>query len=246
MRIQMRLQLAAAAASLSLATALSGCTSSATGNAIGAPAGSSSSPASSSVPVPSADQLHGALLSASDLGPDFTAQPSDTSSPTDTSAPTGCSTLTNLMNAAPSRSPNPAQGPDAQVILQGGQSGPFVGEFLSARPQSVLDRNYPAVVNALRACQELNFPTGTTQVPFHLADFDMGSPGTTAKHMTGTVQGVPVNGYLAVDRISPTVAMVYLYLEVAGDSPQTAKGYFSQAVAKVQATLQGSGTAASV
>ncbi|MEY9875282.1 hypothetical protein ABH931_004783 [Streptacidiphilus sp. MAP12-33] len=245
MRIQMRVPLAAAAASLSLATALSGCGSSATGNAIGAPVAAASS-ASGSSDVPTADQLQSALLAASDLGPDYTAQPGDSSSPTDTTAPTGCSTLTNLMNSAPSSSPNPAQGPDAQVILQGGQTGPFVGEFLSARPQSVLDRNYPSVVNALRGCQELDFPTGTTQVPFKLSDFDMGAPGTTAKRMTGTVDGVPVNGYLAVNRLSPTVAMVYLYLEVAGDSPQTAKSYFDQAVTKANSALTGSASAASV
>jgi hypothetical protein len=253
MRIQMRLQLAAVAASLSLAAVLSGCTSSATNNTVGAGAtgGSTSAPPSSlSAPsaaeVPSADQLQSSLLAASDLGPNFTAQPNGTSSPRDTSPPSGCSALTNLINAAPSNSPNPAQGPDAQVILEGGQSGPFVGEFLSARPQAVLDRNYPAVVNALRTCQTLDFPTGTTQVPFHLSDFDMGTAGTTAKHMSGTVQDVPVNGYLAVDRLTPTVAMVYLYLEVAGDSPQTAKSYFNLAVTKVQSTLQQSATPASV
>ncbi|RAG80615.1 hypothetical protein DN069_37170 [Streptacidiphilus pinicola] len=249
MRLQMRLQLAAVAASLSLATALSGCSSGATSNAIGAGAGSSA-PASSapagSAAVPSAGQLQGALLAASDLGPDFTAQPGDTTAPTNTPAPTGCSALTDLMNAAPSTSPNPAQGPDAQVILEGSQTGPFVGEFLSARPQPVLDRNYPAVVKALHTCQELNFPTGSTQVPFQLSDFDMGTSGSTAKHLSGTVQGVPINGYLAVDRLTPTVALVYLYLEVAGDSPQTAKTYFEQAVSKVQATLQQSATPASV
>lgn len=246
MRLQMRLQLAAVAATLSLATALSGCSSSATSNAIGAGGASSSSAASSAVAVPSADQLRSSLLAAADLGPDFTAQPGDTTAPTNTSAPTGCSALTDLMSQAPSRSPNPAQGPDAQVILQGGQTGPFVGEFLSARPQPVLDRNYPAVVKALRTCQELNFPTGNTQVPFQLSDFDMGAAGATAKHLSGTVQGVPINGYLAVDRLTPTVALVYLYLEVAGDSPQTAKTYFDQAVSKVQTTLQQSATPASV
>ena len=247
MRLQMRLQLAVVAASLSLATALSGCSSSATSNAIGAGSGApaSSAPAGSAV-VPSADQLQSALLAASDLGPDFTAQPGDTTAPANTPAPTGCSALTDLMNAAPSSSPNPARGPDAQVILQGSQTGPFVGEFLSARPQPVLDRNYPAVVKALRTCQELNFPTGSTQVPFQLSDFDMGTSGSTAKHLSGTVQGVPINGYLAVDRLTPTVALVYLYLEVAGDSPQTAKTYFDQAVGKVQTTLQQSATPASV
>lgn len=248
MRLQMRFQLMAVAATLSLATALSGCSSGATGNAIGAGGGSasSSSSASGSATVPSADQLQSALLAASDLGPDFTVQPGSTTAPTDTSAPTGCSALTDLMNQAPATSPNPARGPDAQIILEGGQTGPFVGEFLSARPQPVLDRNYPAVVNALRTCQELNFPTGSTQVPFQLSDFDMGAAGATAKHLSGTVQGVPISGYLAVDRLTPTVAMVYLYLEVAGDSPQTAKAYFGQAVSKAQTTLQQSATPASV
>ncbi|WP_152628312.1 hypothetical protein [Streptacidiphilus neutrinimicus] len=244
MRIPMRIQLAALAASLSVATALSGCSAGATRNAIGLGAGSSSSASSSSASVPTADQLQSALLGASDLGPAFTAQPGDTASPTDTSGPTGCSALTDLMNQAPS-TPS-AQGPDAQVILEGGQSGPFVGEFLTGRPQSVLDRNYPSVVAALHSCQQLDFPTGTTQVPFQLSDFDMGIAGATAKHLSGSVQGVPVNGYLAVDRVSPTVAMVYLYLEIAGDSPQTAKSYFDQAVAKVRTTLQQAASAASV
>jgi hypothetical protein len=196
--------------------------------------------------VPTAQQLQSALLTASDLGPGYTAQPSDTSSPASTTAPSGCSALTDLINAAPSSSPNPAKGPDAQVILQGGQTGPFVGEFLSARPQSVLDHNYPAVVSALRTCQQLDFPTGSTQVPFKLSNFDMGTAGTTAKRLSGTVQGVPVNGYLAVDRLSPTVAMVYLYLEVAGDSPLTARTFYNQAVTKAQTTLQQSASAASV
>ncbi|WP_042390650.1 hypothetical protein [Streptacidiphilus melanogenes] len=247
MRIPMRLQLAALAASLSVATALSGCSAGATRNAIGVGATSSSTASSSSVAsVPTADQLQSALLIASDLGPDFTAQPGDTSSPTATSGPSGCSALTDLMSQAPSTSPNPAQGPEAQVILEGGQSGPFVGEFLTGRPQSVLDHNYPSVVAALRSCQQLDFPTGTTQVPFQLSDFDMGLAGSTAKHLSGSVQGVPVNGYLAVDRLNPTVAMVYLYLEIAGDSPQTAKAYFNQAVTKVQTTLHQAASAASV
>ncbi|WP_152648863.1 hypothetical protein [Streptacidiphilus anmyonensis] len=249
MRIPMRFQLAALAASLSLATALSGCSSSGTSNAIGVDAGSSSassSSSSSSASVPTPDLLQSSLLSASDLGPDFTAQPGDTSTPTDSSGPSGCSALTDLMNQAPSASPNPAQGPDAQVILEGGQTGPFVGEFLTGRPQSVLDRNYPAVVSALHGCRQLDFPTGTTEVPFQLSDFDMGIAGASAKHLSGSVQGVPVNGYLAVDRLGPTVAMVYLYLEIAGDSPQTAKTYFDQAVAKVQTTLQHAASAASV
>jgi hypothetical protein len=244
MRVQKRLSLAAVAASVSLAAALSGCSSSATGNAVGA-GGTTSSPSSSTADVPSADQLQSALLSASDLGPDYTAQPNDTSAPTDTTAPTGCSTLTNLLNALPTASPSAAQGPDAQIILQGGQTGPFVGEFLSARPQSVLDVNYPTVVDALNSCQELDFPTGTSQVPLQLSAYDMGTPGTTAKHMTGTVQGVPIHGYLAINRLSPTVAMVYIYLEVAGDSPQTAKAFFTQAIDKANTTLKGSASAAS-
>ncbi|WP_157597371.1 hypothetical protein [Streptacidiphilus rugosus] len=234
----MRIQLLGVAAALSLAVALSGCSSGATHAAIGVATGTSSP--SPGPAVPSSDQLKSALLTANDLGPSFSVQPSDSASPTnDTGLASGCSELTQLMNqtAPPSSSSGPSQGEDQQVILTGGQTGPFVGEFLSSRPSTVLDQHYPTAVNALKTCKELNIPTGSTTIAFKLGDVDFGSPGSVAKHMTASVQGVPVNGYLAIDRLSPTVAFVYLYIQVAGDNPQAATGYYHQAITKADSVL---------
>jgi hypothetical protein len=237
----MRIQLLGVAAALSLAAALTGCSSGATHAAVGVNTATRSSSPSAGESLPGADQLSSALLTANDLGPNFSAQPSDTSSPTnDTGKASGCRDLTTLMNETAPPSPSgggPAQGQDQQVVLSGGQTGPFVGEFLSSRPSAVLDQRYPTAVNALKTCKELNVPTGSTTINFKLGDVDFGSPGSVAKHMTASVQGVPVNGYLAIDRLSPTVAFVYLYIQVDGDSPQTASGYYHQAITKADSVL---------
>ncbi|MEZ0067452.1 hypothetical protein ABIA32_003465 [Streptacidiphilus sp. MAP12-20] len=237
----MRIQLMGVAAALTVAVALTGCTAGGTQAAVGISADATNpSPPSPAESLPGADQLTSALLTPSDLGPAFTVQPSDTASPSaGAGQATGCSQLTMLMNQAQTASPSPSRGPgqDAQVVLAGGQTGPFVGEFLTARPAAMLDQRYPQAVNALKSCQELNLPTGSTQINFKLTNVDFGSPGSVAKRMDATVQGVPVNGYLAIDRLSPNVAFVYLYIQVAGNSSQAATVYYHRAILKADAAL---------
>ncbi|MEY9843636.1 hypothetical protein [Streptacidiphilus sp. MAP5-3] len=239
--------------------ALAGCSASSQG-ALGigdAAAGATPSPSQS---LPGADSLQAALLSPDDLGANFSVEPSDSSSPSlntgkgsgSGNGATGCKQLSNLINGSPQNggsspsssptsspgsTPGANQGGEAQVLLNGGQVGPFVGEFLSARPQHVLDTTYPQVKNALSSCKNLNLSAGGTTIDFALSPVDFGSPGSVARRMDGTVQGVTVNGYFVVDRLNSNVAMVYLYIQVGATSSQSAYAYYQIAVSKAQDVL---------
>jgi hypothetical protein len=227
-----------------------------------AAAAATPSPSSS---LPGTDDLQSALLSPDDLGANFSTEPSDSSSPSvgaskgsgsgSGNGATGCKQLSDLINGAPQHgSPAPTtspgstpgtnQGGEAQVLLNGGQVGPFVGEFLTARPQSVLDRSYPQVKSALSSCKNLKLAAGGTTIDFALSPVDFGSPGSVARRMDGTVQGVTVNGYFVVDRLDSDVAMVYLYIQVGGTSSQSAYAYYQIAVSKAQDVLGISSSAA--
>ncbi|MBF9068491.1 hypothetical protein [Streptacidiphilus fuscans] len=236
--------------------ALAGCSASSQG-ALGLGDAAAAATPSPSQSLPGADSLQAALLSPDDLGANFSVEPSGSSSPSlptgkgsgSGKSATGCEQLSDLINGspqngtpAPSSSPPGAnrganQGGEAQVLLNGGQVGPFVGEFLTARPQSVLDTTYPQVKNALASCKNLNLSTGGTTVDFRLSPVDFGSPGSVARRMDGTVQGVTVNGYFVVDRLDSNVAMIYLYIQVSNTSSESAYAYYQIAVSKAQDVL---------
>lgn len=223
---------------------------------VGAAAAATPSPSES---VPGADQLQAALLAPDDLGASFATEPSDTTSPSvgvgGTGQSTGCSRLDNLIDTTPQSgsgggspsatpsaaprgtSPGAGQGSDAQVLLNGGQVGPFVGEYLSARPSAVLDRKYGKAASALSSCKTLDLSAGSTTVDFTLSPIDFGSPGSVARRMDGVVQGVNVNGYFVLDRLNSQVAMVYLFIQVGGTSSQAAYAYYQIAVSKAQDML---------
>lgn len=232
--------------------ALAGCSASSQGTLGLGDAAAAATP-SPSQSLPGADSLQAALLSPDDLGANFSIEPSDSSSPSVNTgkgsgsgkSATGCEQLSNLINGSPqngtpapsSSPPGASQGSEAQVLLNGGQVGPFVGEFLTARPQSVLDTSYPQVKNALASCKNLNLSTGGTTVDFRLSPVDFGSPGSVARRMDGTVQGVTVNGYFVVDRLDSNVAMIYLYIQVSNTSSESAYAYYQIAVSKAQDVL---------
>jgi hypothetical protein len=233
-----------ASIAISAAVALTGCSGSTQASV--ANVGSSSTPAPSSS-IPTAAELRSALLTADDLGPSFSVQPSETATPTPSGGQaTGCKQLTDLINSPAATASPTDQTVETQVILFGGDTGPYVGEFLSGSPSAKLDKSFPVVKSALESCKQLNLPSGSTQISFALSPIDFGSPGSVARQMDGSVEGVPVNGYIAVNRLSSTVAFVYLYIQVGSSSPQQASAFYHQALTKAQNALRLNASAGSV
>lgn len=212
----------------------------AAGCAAAEPAARDATPAASAAPaqapgLPSAAQLQAALLAPADMGSAFTRQPAespDTGSGSSSSTTvSGCPQLRFLVSVGAALSPA-----DQGVTYQAGEVGPTIAESLITAPSADLARAYADDVAAMRSCKHLEIDAEGSALPLTLSPITFGGPQSAAVRMDGTLQGVQINAYLALDRIGPT-ELAYFFLQVGSGSSQVASYYFRLADAKAEQQL---------
>ncbi|WP_158835195.1 hypothetical protein [Streptomyces sp. NRRL S-350] len=190
--------------------------------------------------LPSADQLKSALLTAADLGPDFTEAPATESpSPSPSAEPTpvtGCDALSALINMHATQ-PGPAN-PRAETELDGPDGNPMVTEALAAEAPDRLAADFNTAADAFRTCHTITFNAGTEDtVTFTVTPVTLGDrQDAPAVRLDGTLAGVQLNAFIGIERFG-TVAMAFGYFQREGASSQTASMQYRTAVAKVEHTL---------
>ncbi|MFB8236507.1 hypothetical protein ACFC58_08130 [Kitasatospora purpeofusca] len=203
------------------------------------PAPASASAVTASAPLlPTDEQLRAALLSAAELGPDFTEVPVDPDpSPAAGASPVaGCDALRALLNRNPSGSS--AQGPHQEVQFDGPDGNPMITESLSAEETARLDADFATVSSAFADCHSITFTDNTgAAVTFSVTPIALGDrAGAPAVRLDGDLAGVRLNGYLGIERLGD-VALAYGYFQRDSDDSQLASLYYRAAVAKAERTL---------
>ncbi|MEV7770956.1 hypothetical protein [Kitasatospora sp. NPDC086791] len=196
--------------------------------------------------LPSVDQLRSALLTAADLGPDFTeAAPSQSPGPDGSQSPdpnetpspvSGCDALSALVNMHAAQ-PGLAN-PRAETELDGPDGNPMVTEALAAEAPDRLAADFNSVADALRSCHTITFNAGIGDtVTFAVTPVTLGDrQDAPAVRLDGTLDGVQLNAFIGIERFG-TVAMAFGYFQREGASAQTASMQYRTAVAKVERTL---------
>ncbi|MFJ7905966.1 hypothetical protein [Kitasatospora sp. NPDC096204] len=191
--------------------------------------------------LPSADQLKSALLTASDLGADWTEIPvTQSPSPSPGASPsspvTGCAALNALINMYVTEPGAPI--PRAETELDGPDGNPMVTQALAAEAPDRLTTDFNSAADALKTCHTITFSSGTADtVTFAVTPVTLGDrKDAPAVRLDGTLAGVQLNGYVGVERFG-TVAMVFGYFERQGSNEEDASMRYRTAVAKVERTL---------
>ncbi|MFF2044967.1 hypothetical protein ACFVVX_31590 [Kitasatospora sp. NPDC058170] len=188
--------------------------------------------------LPTTEQLRTALLSAAELGPDFTEVPAtEAASPGATPSPvSGCEALSALLNRADNEA-SPQQ-PHAEVEFDGEDANPMITESLTAGDEAQLTTDFAAATDAFNTCHTLTFNNGTdAEVSFTVTPLALGDrPDAPAVRLDGTLAGVQLNGYLALERLG-NVALAYGFFQRDSGSSQLASLYYRAALAKAERTL---------
>ncbi|MFB7476263.1 hypothetical protein [Kitasatospora sp. NPDC056184] len=199
---------------------------------------------------PTDEQLKAALLTAAELGPDFTEVPLDTASPSpeagsgSASAPgssplAGCDALRALLNGTVTEElPSPAQSPFQEVQFEGPDGYPLITEFLTAEESENLTADLNTVNSAFTQCPSIDFTNDAGEsVTFSVTPVTLGDrQGAPAVRIDGTLAGTRLNGYLGVERLGD-VALGYGYFQQGSDDSELASLYYRAAVAKAERTL---------
>ncbi|MFB7376899.1 hypothetical protein ACFC26_19785 [Kitasatospora purpeofusca] len=203
------------------------------------PAPTSASAVTSAAPLlPTDEQLRAALLTAAEIGPDFTEVPAgpDSSPEAGASPVAGCDALRALLNRDPSGAS--AQGPHQEVQFDGPDGTPMITESLSAEEAARLDADFATVGSAFADCHSITFTDNTgAAVTFSVTPIALGDrAGAPAVRLDGNLAGVRLNGYLGIERLGD-VALAYGYFQRDSDDSQLASLYYRAAVAKAERTL---------
>ncbi|MEU1282654.1 hypothetical protein [Kitasatospora sp. NPDC005856] len=198
----------------------------------------SAAPAQDAQPLPSADQLKSALLTAADLGPGYTEIPvTQSPSPGENPTPvTGCAALNALINMRATQTGTDVA--HAAVELDGPDGNPMTTQVLAAEAPDRLTADFNTVADALKTCHSITFNGGTEdEVTFTVTPVTLGDrKEAPAVHLDGSLAGVQLNGYVGIERFG-TVAMAFGFFERQGTSEQAASMQYRTAVAKVERTL---------
>lgn len=187
--------------------------------------------------LPTASELRAGLVTAAELGPPYKAEsPADESAGAGATAG-GCKELASLLNS-------PSAGPDAHEAsasanFSGGPIGPLVTHALASEPEAALDRSYKLAAEALASCTHLTFTEDGKTMSLDLSPIHF-EEGATAARLDGTTrEGVQVNGYLAMRRISGNVIMTFVYMQAGSDSSQEASHLYTLAADKAAKAFPG-------
>lgn len=188
--------------------------------------------------LPTADQLKAALLTAAELGPDFTEAPAGVGpSPSGGASPVaGCDVLRALLNRSGAQAS--PQAPHQEVEFDGPDGNPMVTESLTAEDSARLTTDFATVTDAFASCHSLTFNDDAGgAVTFTVTPMTLGDrQGAPAVRLDGTLGGVQLNGYIAVERFG-SVAMSYGFFQRDDGSSQLASLYYRAAAAKAERTL---------
>jgi len=172
-------------------------------------------------------------LTAAEVGPPYTLEPSSAaSSNSDQMTASGCPGLSREINAGPESGIT-----HAEADFTAGQSGPFFSEVLLTEPPSQLDSDYSQSVKDLASCSNLTLNSAGTSIAFTLTPLNF-APGATGARLDGSLQGVQLNGYLAIQRIGQA-ALLFVYFQIGSGSSQDAYALYTQAAAKAKSALTG-------
>ncbi|WP_380280814.1 hypothetical protein [Kitasatospora purpeofusca] len=215
--------------------------------AASAPSAPSAAPVTAvgaAVGLPTDAQLRAALLTAAELGPDFTEVPADPgSSPEAEPEPgagaspmAGCDTLRALLNQVGAN--GPSQTPHQEAEFDGPDGNPMVTESLTAEEPERLNADFATVTAAFADCHSLTFTDDMGgAVTFSVTPLALGErEGAPAVRIDGTISGVRLNGYLGIERLGD-VALAYGFFQRDSDASQLASLYYRAAVAKAERTL---------
>jgi hypothetical protein len=200
-----------------------------------AAAGAPSPSPSQTSPLPSADQLGSALLTADDLGPAFLEPPDEGQPGNSSSTTTGCPALGDLLTGGDGSRPGRVH---VETEFTTADATPYVGETLTTEDEAALTAEYGKAVQALTTCRTVTFTGPDGSVTFGLTPTGLGGPGVSAVRMDGDLQGTALNGYLAVERVGPAF-LTYWYLQVDSASSQLAAALYRQASDKAAQVLTG-------
>ncbi|MFF2147430.1 hypothetical protein [Kitasatospora sp. NPDC058190] len=190
--------------------------------------------------LPSADQLKSALLTANDLGADYTEIPTTESpspSPGEDPTPvTGCDALSALIEMH-ATAPGPAT-PRAETELDGPDGNPMVTQSLTAEDSDRLTTDVDTATDAFETCHTITFNADSTDtVTFTVTPVILGDrPDAPAVRLDGTIAGVQLNAYIGIERFG-TVGMVFGFFQREGADSQAAAAQYRTAVAKVEHIL---------
>ncbi|WP_043464627.1 hypothetical protein [Kitasatospora sp. MBT66] len=203
------------------------------------PAPTSASAVTVAAPLlPTDEQLRAALLTAAEIGPDFTEVPAgpDSSPEAGASPVAGCDALRALLNRDPSGAST--QGPHQEVQFDGPDGTPMITESLSAEEAARLDADFATVGSAFADCHSITFTDNTgAAVTFSVTPIALGDrAGAPAVRLDGDLAGVRLNGYLGIERLGD-VALAYGFFQRDSDDSQLASLYYRAAVAKAERTL---------
>ncbi|WP_406182329.1 hypothetical protein [Streptomyces canus] len=203
--------------------------------------GASAQAAASSAPaadLPATGQLSSALLNADELGPAFTQMATPSPSPSrpengKDSRFKGCQPLARLLNADDEHTTYP--GATATFASRNGLTTVF--EALTAEPPDVLDAEYGQAKQALEACDSIVLVTAGQTIKFSLTPIRFGGPDSSAVRMDARHQGVLINGYIAIEQVSQSVALTFSFFQVGGGSSQLASAFYQRAADKARTAL---------
>ncbi|MEV6973027.1 hypothetical protein [Kitasatospora sp. NPDC093806] len=188
--------------------------------------------------LPTDEQLKAALLTAAELGPDFTeAVLSESPSPGGGASPVaGCDALRALLNRNTAR--GPVTTPHQEAEFDGPNGNPMVTESLTAEEPARLTGDFKTVSDAFADCRSITFNDDTgTSVTFTVTPVALGDrQGAPAVRLDGAIDGIRLNGYLGVERLGD-VALAFGFFQRDSDSSQLASLYYRAAVAKAERTL---------
>ncbi|MFF2354811.1 hypothetical protein ACFVVL_34235 [Kitasatospora sp. NPDC058115] len=220
--------------------------------ATGTPTPPAPAPAPAAVPdtapgLPTDAQLRAALLTAAELGPDFTEVPLDTESPAPSPSPeaesgtgaspvAGCDALRALLNRTGAHAPS--QNPHQEAEFDGPDGNPMITEALTAEEPERLTADFATATAAFADCHSLTFTDDVGEtVTFTVTPLALGDrEGAPAVRLDGTLAGVRLNGYLGLERLGD-VALAYGFFQRDSDASQLASLYYRAAVAKAERTL---------
>lgn len=210
---------------LALATGLAACGGGSAGTA--AKSTEPSKPVSS---VPTESQLKSALLTADELGAPWQAY---TSSGGGAGSASGCEPLASELN---STSTNPGEVSVNAEFAAGSLA--FVEQKLVAEPASTFDASLKKAKDAIGTCNtNLVLNADGMTLSFDVTPFNF-APGSTGARLDATYQGVQVNGYLSVARVSNrNIALSFLYLQIGSSSSQNADHIYRLADDKATRTF---------
>lgn len=125
----------------------------------------------------------------------------------------------------------------ASAQFDAGSTGPFVQQTLVAEPASTFDASLKKAKDEIATCRNLKISADGITLSFDVTPFNF-AQGATGAVLDGTYQGVELNGYLSVARVSNrNIALLFLYFQIGSSSSQNASRIYMLAETKAAQTF---------